>query len=134
MVEVVISSTLLIIGISALVVGAHIAIQQHEHNRKVARALIVAEERMEALLMLFPTSDELEEGRHPASDFERFDANGRPAKSPDPGLYRVHYTVTLSPPIDGAEDGSRLPGLILETTIAWDESLGERDITLRTVR
>lgn len=134
MVEVVISATMLIVGISGLVVGAHLAIRQHEHNRKVAVGLVLLEKKLEALLMLFPTSEELEEGRHPAADFERFTAEGGPvAGGADEGLYRFFYVVSLAAPIDG-NDGDILPGVIIEATVAWDESLGERDITIRTVR
>ena len=73
LVEVVISATMLLLGISGLVMGVHIAVGQHEHNRKLAQALVIAEKRMEALLLLFPTSSELSDGRHPEGGFELLD-------------------------------------------------------------
>ena len=125
--EVMIASSMLLIGIAGIVMGTHIATQQHEHDRKVALALLVAERRMEELLLLFPTAAELAEGRHPEEGFEAFDADGRPGAA----VYRVSYTST---PASSVGNTPALPGTILELTIAWDEAIGERSIQLRTVR
>jgi prepilin-type N-terminal cleavage/methylation domain-containing protein len=124
--EVMIASSMLLVGIAGIVVGTTIATQQHEHDRKVAVALIVAERRMEELLLLFPASLDLTSGRHPADDFETFDAEGRPGGT----AYRLFYTAT--PPTSAG--AASIPGTVLEVTIAWDESMGERSIQLRTVR
>ncbi len=126
--EVMIASSMLLIGIAGIVMGTHIATQQHEHDRKVAMALLVAERRMEELLLLFPTAVELAEGRHPEEGFEGFDADGRPGAAT---VYRVSYTST---PASSGGNTPALPGTILELTIAWDEAVGERSIQLRTVR
>jgi len=41
--------------------------------------------------------------------------------------------VTPATP-SGAPPEQRIPGVIIELTIAWTESLGERSISLRTAR
>lgn len=128
--EVLISSTMLIIGISGIVMGAQFATRQHEHDRKVGTAITIAERRMEELLLLFPTSLLLTDGRHPEDGFERFGADG--ARGGD-GSFRLFYVVTPATP-GGAPPEQRIPGLILEVSIAWDEAVGERSIQLRTVR
>lgn len=129
MIEVLISATMLLVGITGIIMGTHIATKQHEHDRKVAVAILVAERRMEELLLLFPTSLELADGRHPGDGFETFDAEGRRGGS----VYRLFYTSTPATP-PGAPPEERIPGVILEVTIAWDESVGERSIQLRTAR
>lgn len=129
MLEVVISSTMLLVGITGIVMGTQLATKQHEHDRKVATAIVVAERRMEELLLLFPTSLDLSDGRHPVTGFETFDGEGRRGGT----VYRLFYTSTPATP-PGADARDRIPGVILEVTIAWDESIGERSIQLRTVR
>ncbi|HEY1101272.1 MAG TPA: prepilin-type N-terminal cleavage/methylation domain-containing protein [Myxococcota bacterium] len=134
LVEVLVAATILIVGITALVVGVQVAIVQHEHNRKLALALQIAERRLEGLLLLFPTSSDLRDGRHPEDDFERFDPDsGRSifTATPAPDDYRLFYTVTPSA-ITLGEDP--IIGLRIELTIAWQESMGERSLVLRTAR
>jgi len=137
LIEVLISSAILLVGITGLVMGVHIAIGQHAHNRKLAQALIVAEKRTEALLLLFPTSAELRDGRHPASGFEFYSDTGQPLPLPadtDPKDllgFRLFYTVTPSAISEGEDP---IIGLRLELTIAWHETLGERNLVLRTAR
>lgn len=137
LIEVLISSAVLLIGITALVMGVHIAIGQHAHNRKLAQALIVAEKRTEALLLLFPTSAELRDGRHPAAGFEFYAEGGQPLPLPaetDPKDllgFRLFYTVTPSAISEGEDP---IIGLRLDIVIAWHETLGERNLVLRTAR
>ncbi len=127
--EVMLASTMLITGITAIIACVHLATRQQEHNRKVGQGLLIAERRMEELLLLFPSSLELSEGRHPQSAFERFSADGRPGGE----AFRLSYVVTLATPRDAPPE-DRLPGIVLELTVAWDEALGERSLQLRTVR
>jgi len=129
LIEVMISASMLLIGITAIIMGVHVATRQQEHNRKVGQALIVAERRVEELLMLFPSSLELTDGRHPPADFERFDSQGRK----DGDDFRLFYDVSLATP-PGAPPEDRLPGIIIDVTIAWDEAVGSRSLQLRTVR
>lgn len=122
LIEVMLSSTLLIIGITAVVVGVTVALALHEHERKVARALVIAEKRMEDLLLLFRNSTELSPGLHPPTGFEGFSENGRPGGT----QFRVVYTATPAPA------GSI--GQTIEVTVSWDERLGERSLSLATAR
>ncbi len=130
LVEVIVSSSMLLVGITGITMGVNVASRQHEHDRKVASAIVIAERRMEELLLLFPTSLLLSDGRHPAEGFERFGADG---KRRDDGEFRLFYVATPATP-PGAAIEDTLPGLILEVQIAWDESVGERKLDLRTVR
>jgi hypothetical protein len=130
LIEVIISSSMLLVGITGITMGVHVATRQHEHDRKVAAALIIAERRMEELLLLFPSSLELSDGRHPEDGFELFGSDGR--RAPD-GEFRLSYTATPATP-PGASQEDILPGLILDVRVAWDESVGERKLDLRTVR
>lgn len=135
--EVMISSAILLIGITALVMGVHVAIGQHAHNRKLAQALIVAEKRMEAVLLLFPTSSDLRDGRHPEAGFEFFSEVGRPVLVPattapnDVPGFRLFFTVTPSAISEGDDP---IVGLRVELTVRWNENLGERQLVLRTAR
>lgn len=124
LIEVLISSTLLIVGISSVLVGVSVALALHEHERKVQRALLVCEKRMESLLLLFPGSLELNEGIHPATGFEGFTDDGRPGGT----FFRITYKVTA------LVDGTGAIGQKLDVTIKWDERLGERELTLTTAR
>jgi hypothetical protein len=117
-----ISSSLLIVGIAAVVVGVNVALALHEHQRKVGRALLITEKRMESLLLLFPGSLELSEGVHPNSGFEGFSEDGRPGGD----KFRVTYTVT--------PEGEGSTGQRVDVSISWDERLGERSLSLTTVR
>lgn len=122
--EVILSSSILIIGISGLLVGVTVALNVHEHQRKVARALLIAERRMESLLVVFPGTPDVDAGRHPAEGFELFDELGRPGGN----KFRVHYTIT-GRGADGADGG-----FTVEVTVAWDERFGERTLSLETER
>jgi prepilin-type N-terminal cleavage/methylation domain-containing protein len=128
--EVMITSAMLLIGITGLIAGVHVATRQQEHNRRVANALIIAEHRLEELLLLFPTSLALTDGRHPETGFELFSESGVRDAGDD---FRLFYDVSFASPPD-AEPDDRLPGVVLEVTIAWDETTGERNLSLRTVR
>ncbi len=137
LIEVMMSSAILLIGITALVMGVHVAIGQHAHNRKLAQALIIAEKRMEAVLLLFPTSTDLRDGRHPETGFEFFGEQGRPLGLPtdtDPKDllgFRAFYSVTPSAISEGDDP---IIGLRVELTVVWNETLGERNLVLRTAR
>ena len=122
--EVIISSTLLVVGIAAVVVGANIAISLQEHQRRLGHALVVAERRMESLLLLMPGVPELTDGRHPAVGTEGFSEDGRPGGS----AFRVSYFVT--PLIDG----TGAVGQRVVVTVEWDERVGRREISLTTAR
>ena len=122
--EVLVSSTLLIVGISSVVVGVSVALALHEHERKVGRGLLIAEKRMESLLLFFPGSPELVEGVHPTTGFEGFNEDGRPGGRD----FRVTYFIT------GIVDGSGTTGFKLDVTVKWDERTGERELTLTTAR
>ncbi|MDP2342568.1 MAG: hypothetical protein Q8O67_16545 [Deltaproteobacteria bacterium] len=122
LVEVVLSSSMLLIGITAVVVTVNIALVLHEHQRKVARALIIAEKRTESLLLLFEGSLDLADGKHPTVGFEGFTEAGRPGGN----AFRVTYVVT---PGEAPKIGTGL-----DITVAWDERIGERSLTLSTVR
>lgn len=122
LVEVVLSSTLLLIGISAVVITVNVALALHEHQRKVARALVIAEKRTESLLLLFEGSLDLTDGVHPPSGFEGFTEAGRPGGT----TFRLTYTVT---PAESPRIGTGL-----DITVSWDERIGERSLTLSTVR
>jgi Tfp pilus assembly protein PilV len=120
LVEVIVSGTLLVIGIAGVLVGATVAIGLHEHQKKVGQAVVIAEQRMESLLLLFPSSTELVAGRHPASGFVSFDADGRPGGD----AFRASYEVSAANPV----------GQRVALTVEWDERGRTRSFELVTVR
>jgi hypothetical protein len=132
MIEVLISSSMLLIGITGLVMAAHVATSQHAHHRKLSQGLLIAERRMEALLMLFPSSVELSDGRHPGGGFEFFAADGASLPDSVNATYRVFYECT--PRGIGSTEVEPLIGLTIALTVAWDEGSGERTVSLRTAR
>jgi hypothetical protein len=127
-----ISASMLIVGITGLVMAAHVATNQHAHHRKMSQALLVAERRMEALLMLFPSSLSLSDGRHPGGGFEFFAGDGRPLPDNVNATYRLFYECV--PRGIGGSATEPLIGLTITLTIAWDETGGERTVVLRTAR
>ncbi len=132
MVEVLISSSILLIGITGLVISTHVATNLHAHHRKLSQGLLIAERRMEALLMLFPSSVALSDGRHPGGGFEFFAEDGTPLPDNQNATYRVFYECT--PRGIGSEEVEPLIGLTIALTVAWDEGSGERTVSLRTAR
>lgn len=130
--EVMISASMLIVGITGLVMAAHVATNQHQHHRKMSQALLIAERRMEALLMLFPSSLLLSDGRHPAGGFEFFSDDGRVLPDNTNATYRLFYECV--PRGIGGSPDDPLIGLTITMTVAWDETGGERTVILRTAR
>lgn len=130
--EVMISASILIVGITGLVMAAHIATNQHTHHRKMSQGLLIAERRMEALLMLFPSSLLLSDGRHPADGFEFFADDGSPLRDDTNATYRMFYECV--PRGIGTNGNEPLIGLTITLTVAWDENGGERTVVLRTAR
>jgi hypothetical protein len=130
--EVMISASILIVGITSLVMAAHVATNQHAHHRKMSQALLIAERRMEALLMLFPSSLSLADGRHPGGGFEFFADDGSPLPDNTNAIYRLFYECV--PRGIGESAGEPLIGLNITLTVAWDENGGERTVVLRTAR
>jgi type II secretory pathway pseudopilin PulG len=120
LVEVLVAATLLVAGLAALLVAITVAMSLHEHQRKVAAAVVIAEAQMENLLLLFPGSTELTDGRHPASGFVGFEEDGRPGGA----AFRSFYVARPVTPV----------GVALDLTIAWDERSGEKSFQLSTVR
>jgi len=130
LIEVIITSSMLLLGISGLIAGVHVASRQQEHNRRVANGLIIIERRLEELLLLFPTSLLLTDGRHPDAGFELYSESGvRDAGN----AFRLFYVVDFASE-PNAPPEERLPGVVINVTILWEESGGERSLSLRTVR
>lgn len=130
--EVMISASMLLVGISGLVMAAQVATQQHTHHRKMSRALLIAEQRLEAVLLLFPSSLHLSDGRHPAGGFEFFDGDGRPLPDNEGAVFRLFYECV--PRGIGGSASDPLIGLTITLTVVWNENGGERTVVLRTAR
>ncbi len=114
------SGTLLLGGIAGILLAASVAFGLQEHRQKVGRAVVIAEQQMENLLLLFPNSPALTVGRHPDNGFFLFDETGRPGGE----AFRSSYVVSAAQPV----------GLRIALTLEWDERGRTRSFDLTTVR
>jgi type II secretory pathway pseudopilin PulG len=120
LVEVIVSGVLLLSGLAAILLAATVAFGLNEHQKRVGQAVVIAEQQMENLLLLFPNSPALIVGRHPGTGFTSFDETGAPGGS----AFRSSYVVSAADPV----------GQQIVLTIEWDERGRTRSFDLVTVR
>lgn len=117
--EVLISGTMLVIGLAAAAqfVSNSSSVQTHERHR--VTAVHVAEQTMERLLVLFPDHADLAGGVHTGSTFNDL---GEPGAGP----YQVQWTVSAGDPMPGVRR------VVVE--VRWTENGTNRTLQLETIR
>jgi type II secretory pathway component PulJ len=118
--EVLISASLLVIGLASVVSFSAQSSAVAAHQRQVTIGAHVAEMQMERLLLLFPDDARLSSGAHTGP---RFDGIGNPSAS---GAFATSWVVATGSPIQGART--------ITLTVTWTEGGAPRTVTLRTIR
>ena len=118
--EVLISGTMLLLGLAGVVSFAAQADGSAAHQRHITIAAHVAEMQMEKLVLLFPDDARLANGPHTGP---RYDDVGNPAAT---GRYQTTWQVETATPIAGARS--------VVVTVTWSEATGTRTTSLKTIR
>ncbi len=118
--EVLISGTMLLLGLAGVVSFAAQANGSAAHQRHITIAAHVAEMQMEKLVLLFPDDARLSNGAHTGP---RYDDIGNPEAT---GRYRTSWLVATGNPIAGARS--------VVVTVTWNEATGTHTTTLKTIR
>lgn len=118
--EVIISGSLLLIGLAGVVQFAAHAEKMSGHQQSMVGAVHVAETTMETLLLLYPDDARLTNGPHTGP---RFDKVGN--KTPT-GLFATSWTVEAGVPLPGART--------VEVVVTWTERSAIKTTRLRTIR
>ncbi|MDP2342533.1 MAG: hypothetical protein Q8O67_16370 [Deltaproteobacteria bacterium] len=120
LIEVIISGSLLLIGLAGVVQFAGYAEVMTGHQQNMAGAVHVAEKTMEELLLLYPDDARLGDGPHTGSRYDKV-GNGSPT-----GLFATTWTVAAGVPLPGART--------VEVTVTWIERAKTKTTRLRTIR
>jgi Tfp pilus assembly protein PilV len=120
MLEVLISGTMLVLGLAAVLSFASSTSGVAAHQRHITQGAHIAELQMEKLLLLPPDHTRLTNGVHVGP---RYDDVGTPSASGD-------YHTTWSVAVDAAIPGTRT----MTVTVTWTEATGTRSTTLTTIR
>ncbi len=90
LIEVMIASALLSVGMAAILTAFSSASALNSHQERVTVAMHLTESRMEELLLLYPDDDDLATSAHTAATYTR---DGRPTTSGATGLNAAYYSV-----------------------------------------
>jgi len=118
--EVLISGTMLVLGLAGVVSFAAHANQTAGHQRHITIASHVAEMQMEKLLLLFADDARLANGSHTGL---RYDDIGNLSAT---GIYQTTWQITTSSPVPGART--------VVVTVTWTEAGRTRTTSMRTIR
>lgn len=118
--EVMISATLLLVGLAGVVSFAAHASTTAAHQRHITIAAHIAEVQIEKLVLLNNDDARLAAGPHTGL---RYDDVGGPAVTGD---YRTSWVVQTATPLVGART--------IVVTVEWKEGGTTRTTTLKTVR
>ena len=119
LIEVMVASAILLVGISASVIGFGAASQAYTHQQKLSQATLLAEANMEELIGLLPGHANLDPGAHGP---RHYDHEGRAQATPS--TYAVSWTITTT--------AAGLRDIIVK--VQWQEQVGTRSLSLRTQR
>lgn len=119
LIEVLTSSTVLLLGLAGTVSGIASAMDMYRHQRHMTQAMQICEGLMEELLLRYPSSDDLDEGVHTGPQF-----NDSGSRVDSDGLYQSSWTVTGDKPIHGIKE--------IVVTVTWTNGL--RPVSLVTYR
>jgi Tfp pilus assembly protein PilV len=117
--EVLISGSLLAVGLAGIVSFAGQANAIVGHQRHVTIASHVAEVQLEKLLTLYADDTRLSDGAHAGSSFK---VDGSPGSGP----YTTSWVVVTGSPIAGARR--------VMVTVTWQEAGVAKTLSLQTIR
>lgn len=119
--EVLVALAVLLVGAAVIVSVATTASEMYQQRRHFTQAILVAEAKMEGLLVLEPESTELSVGEHGP---ERVDIRGEPA--PDGGLFSTTWTVSAHE--------VELSMVDVRVVVTWSEEGHRQYVTLDSIR
>ena len=120
MLEVLISGTMLVLGLAAVLSFASSTSGVAAHQRRITQGAHIAELQMEKLLLLPPDEARLTSGMHVGP---QYDGVGTPSVS---GEYATTWAVAVGAPIAGTRT--------ITVTVTWTETNGAHSTTLTTIR
>ncbi|MCP4504665.1 MAG: prepilin-type N-terminal cleavage/methylation domain-containing protein [Deltaproteobacteria bacterium] len=131
LIEVMVSSALLVIAITGTLTAFTSATRVYEHQRKSTHAITIAESTLEDLLLRFQGDNQTkiyagEYGPHCYSRVGKFLKDASSSSCPDGTYYNVTW---VSSAVDLLDDIIRL-----EVIVRWNEAQGAKDIRLTTLR
>ena len=115
LIEVMIASAMLSIGLAAVMTAYGSAASLESHQEKVTQAMHLAEARMEELLLMYPDDAQLGIGVNTGSTFN---ADGNPGGT---AFYTVGWTVAAGPIARTRR---------LEVRVTWVETRGAQELVL----
>ena len=118
--EVLISGTMLVLGLAAVLSFASSTSGVAAHQRHITQGAHVAELQMEKLLLLSPDDARLDSGTHVGP---RYDEVGTPSAT---GEYHTTWSVAVDTPITSTRT--------ITLTVTWTERAVQRSTTLTTIR
>lgn len=122
LIEVLISSALFFVGLTAVFTTYNTAERIVAHNLYTTRALTLAEATLEELVERYPGDPLLEVGDHPV-DPRRYDRNGNAEGLP---TYTLTWNVSLYAKLAGVRE--------ITVRVVWFEGGRERELKLTTWR
>jgi len=128
--EVMISSALLLLAIAGTLSGMGTAMRVYEHQRKTSNAINIAESTIEDLLLRFQGDNQTkvsgsEYGPHCYDIDGKFQADASSGTCPTTTYYRATWKSSAS----------SLQGIVnLTVYVRWDETSGTKEINLTTSR
>lgn len=121
LIEVMISSSILLIGLAAVVSGMAAYTKVQEHQRHMTQAIHIAESAMEEIILAYPSDDDLLVGGHGPI---HYDSLGHEVAGS--GTYQVTWAVADASPIPGIKR--------VDVTVTWNEGTGVKTYALTTWR
>lgn len=120
LIEVLISMSLLAVGMTAIATTYGMLADSAEHERRVTHALHVGEATIEELLVRYAADNDLTQGTH--SGGPSYTAEGVPGGS----FFTTSWEVSTGVPIANARQ--------IRVTVTWHERTGTKTLSLVTVR
>ena len=121
LIEVMMSGSILLLGLAAVITAMTTHIAMNEHHRHTTQAIHITEGVLEELLLAFPGDDDLAIAAHGPLHFSRQGHQTAAAS-----VYQVNWTVLGSNPMAGMKK--------VQVTTTWTEKAGPRKYSVYTFR
>lgn len=125
LIEVMVSSTMLIAGLTGIISAISTTTSLHQHQRRITQGIAIGESVVEELLIRPISDTDLTSGNHPATPLQ-FDADGDRVVSGS-GAYTVDWDVSSAPPA--------VPLMrTIKVNVRWTENGNSKTFSLSTIR
>jgi type II secretory pathway pseudopilin PulG len=124
LIEVMVAGTFFLVSFAGMISGISYATKQYEHQRNLTAAIAVAETVMEQLMLLQQTHDSLSAGN---TEVRYYDVDGNEVLSTASNrLFTGSWSTVGDTPVTGLRQ--------VTLTISWQESSGNKNLSLTSVR